>query len=532
MARASTFESLRAAVRSPRVGAVALQSFSSGLPLGLVWIFLPGWLKYRHVDIKTIGLFSLAQAPWTFKFLWAPLMDRYNLPWHGRRRSWILLTQVLLVLGILGLAREATSPSVTALFAIALFIAFSSASQDIAIDAYAVDILEPQEMGLAVGARVSFYRLGMYLAGALSLTLGAQYGWPAVLVGIALLFLPMMGVVAAAPEPESPPDRPTSLRQAVWEPLLGIFRKHKALEILTFVLLFKLGENLATALTRPFLIEKGFSPADVGVATATIGLLATLVGTFVGGLATIRLGLGRTLWITGVLQALGCLGYAVIDQVGGPASAFLFDPHRLLMYLAVGGEATFQGMAAGAFDVMLLRLTSRSFSATQFAIFSSLFALGRVLAGPPAGYLVDAIGWTPFFFLTVVVSVPGLVLLQRFAPIGVAEPDLHALAPITADHPIGRWALAAWCGLGLVAGSALGIGVSALLTAAKELRKAAVGEQSFALLERLTVRHAVDLLTPNSAADVVAVAGPIVFGLVCALATGSLLAVRRGVRSS
>jgi MFS transporter, PAT family, beta-lactamase induction signal transducer AmpG len=531
MSRASTFESLRAAARSPRVGAVALQSFSSGMPLGLVWKLLPAWLAYRHVDIKTIGLFTLAQAPWTFKFLWAPLMDRYSPPWLGRRRSWILIAQVLLVIGALNLALEARSPTVSVVAALALFVAFASASQDIAIDAYAVDILEREEMGLAVGARVALYRLGMYLAGSLAITVGATLGWPVVFVGIALLFLPMMAVVVASPEPAVQPDRPKSLREAVWEPLIGIFRMNKALEILTFVLLFKFGENLATALTGPFLIQKGFPPGDVGVAVATVGLVATLVGTFAGGMATTRLGLGRTLWITGVLQAVGCLGYACIDQLGAPTSAFLFDPHRLMMYLAVGGEAMFQGMAAGAFDVLLLRLTSRSFSATQFAIFSSLFALGRVIAGPPAGYLVDAIGWTPFFFLTVVASVPGLLLLQRFAPIGIAEPDLHALAPAAVDRPLGRVALAAWSFLGLLGGFTMGIGVTALLAAAKEVRKAAVGTQSFALLERLTAHHAVDLFTPRTAADVVAVAGPIAFGLVCALATGSLLAVRRGIRS-
>ncbi|MHB8418282.1 MAG: AmpG family muropeptide MFS transporter [Myxococcales bacterium] len=424
MPRASTLESLRAAGRSPRVRAVALQSFSSGLPLGLVWIFLPAWLAYRGVNIKTIGLFSLAQAPWNFKFLWAPLMDRFSLPFLGRKRSWIVVSQILLVLGTLALALEARDPSVLAVAALATFVAFASATQDIAIDAYAVEALEPGELGLAVGARVAVYRLAMYLAGALAITLGARWGWPWVLAGIALLFVPMIAVVASAPEPTLPPTPPASLREAVWEPLVGIFRMHRALEILAFVLLYKLGENLATALTRPFLIQKGFSPADVGVATATLGLAATLAGTFAGGLATDRLGLGRTLWIAGGLQAVGCLGYAAIDALGGPGSAALLDPHRLAMYLAVGTEATFQGMAAGALDVLLLRLTSRSFSATQYALFSSLFALGRVLVGPLAGYSVAAFGWTHFFFLTIAASVPGLILLQRFAPLGEAEPRL------------------------------------------------------------------------------------------------------------
>ncbi len=425
MTRAPTLESLRAAGRSPRVAAVTLQSFSSGVPLGLVWILLPAFLAYRHVDIKTIGLFSLVQAPWNFKFLWAPLMDRYSLPWLGRKRSWILVSQLLLLLGTLGLAASVRARSLGTLAGFAAFVAFASASQDIAIDAYAVEILEPAEQGLAVGARVAVYRLAMYVAGALAITAGASWGFPWVIGGLALLFLPMMGVVAASPEPARPPSPPRTLREAVLEPLAGIFRMRRAVEILAFVLLYKLGENLATSLTRPFLIEKGFSPADVGVATATLGLAAMLAGTLAGGVAADRLGLGHALWISGLLQAAGCLGYAAVDRLGGPLGPSLLDAHRLVMYGAVTVEASFQGMAAGALGVLLLRLTARSFSATQFALFTSLFALGRVAVGPAAGWLAGTLGWTPFFFSTVVACVPGLVMLQRFAPLGAAEPPIE-----------------------------------------------------------------------------------------------------------
>ena len=530
MARASTLESLRAAARSPRVGAVALQSFSSGMPLGLVWIALPAWLAYRHVDIKTIGYFSLAQAPWNFKFLWAPLMDRFSLPWLGRKRSWIVLCQLLLALGTAGLALEGSAPSVGAVAALATFIAFASASQDIAIDAYAVEILEKDEQGLAVGARIAVYRLAMYTTGALALTLGALWGWAWVFVGQALLFLPMVVVAVRSPEPERPPSPPHSLRAAVWEPLVSVFRMDRALEILAFVLLYKLGENLATALTRPFLIERGFTPADVGVATATLGLAATLIGTFAGGFLTERIGLGRCLWLSGLLQAVGCLGYAFVDRLGGPApGGGLFDLHRLAMYGAVSAEAAFQGMAAGALGVLLLRLTSRSFSATQFALFSSIFALGRVLVGPLAGILVDALGWSTFFVFTVAASVPGLALLARFAPLGAREPILGP-GEVGRKAPLGRPALAVFTALGFVLGSLFALGSVALLGAARQLRTARP-PAAMAGLGSLTLARLAAFASKPGARDLAALAGPLVFGLVCALGTAALLTVRRGPRA-
>ncbi len=530
MARASMLQGLRAAARSPRVGAVALQSFSSGLPLGLVWILLPAWLAYRGVDIKTIGLFSLAQAPWNFKFLWAPLMDRFSLPFLGRKRSWIVVTQLLLVGATLALAFEVHSPSVIVVAGLATLIAFASASQDIAIDAYAVEVLEPSEQGVAVGARIAVYRVAMYLAGALAITLGARLGWSWVLVGVALLFVPMIGVVVASPEPVEVPLPPRRLRDAVWGPLVSVFRMDRALEILSFVLLYKLGENLATALTRPFLIQKGFSAADVGVATATIGLGATLLGTFAGGLATERVGLGRALWISGVLQMAGCLGYALVDRLGGPISAGMFDSHRLAMYAAVGGEATFQGMAAGALGVLLLRLTSRSFSATQFALFSSIFALGRVVVGPLAGILVDALGWTPFFLFTVVAALPGLAMLERFAPWGSAEPTLGVGGMRPPKAPVGRPALAAFGIIGLTVGSGFAAAASALLDGARDFRKLSGAGRGIASFFRLSGGHLGALVAPHSTRDLISLAGPMSIGLACALATGALVAVRRGVR--
>src|SRR6187200_866562 len=246
--RVGTWGSLRAALRSRRIGAVTLQSFSSGLPLGLVWIALPAFLTYRGVDIKTVGLFSLAQAPWTFKFLWSPLMDRFGPRFGrmGRRRSWILVCQLLLALTVLALAGVCRDADVTVIALLALLIAFESASQDIVIDAYAVEVLERHEQGLAVGARNALARTAVLIAGAVSITLGQRLGWPPVFAGVALLFVPMALVVLWSPEPERVPSPPRTLREAVLGPLVDLFRRQGMVPILGFLFFYKFGENLAT----------------------------------------------------------------------------------------------------------------------------------------------------------------------------------------------------------------------------------------------------------------------------------------------
>jgi MFS transporter, PAT family, beta-lactamase induction signal transducer AmpG len=531
--RLGTLASLRAAVSSRRLGAVSLQSFASGLPLGLVWIALPSWLAFAGVDIKTVGLFSLSQAPWTFKFLWAPLMDRFwpRLGGLGRKRSWMVVTQVLLMAGIGALAIHADSPRVAAVAAIALFIAFCSASQDVAIDGYAVEVLEKSEQGAAVGARVALYRAATLLSGAIAITIGQRNGWTSVFVGLALLYVPMVAVVFWSPEPPPVSRAPRTMREAVFEPLVGIFRKSRALEIVAFLLLYKFGENLATALTRAFLIQKCFSPEDVGLATATIGLVAIIAGTFFGGWMSERIGLGRALWIFGLIQAVGFLGYVAVDRMtpgipcaAGPGALVQPIGSRLTMYAAVGIENVCQAMATGAFGVLLLRLTQKQFSATQYALFSSIFALGRTLAGPPAGYLADAIGWTPFFVVSVFASIPGLLLLQRFAPIGSREPELEAAEEVE-RKPVNRRRLLLSGAVAGVVGFAGGTATSALLAALKQMR--AHPGSPFGFREELA-----GLLAPSNAAGWLRLAGPAVLGIVVALAAGALLAARRGIAVS
>ncbi len=529
--RAGTWESLRAALGSRRIGAVTIQSFSSGLPLGLVWIALPAYLTYRGVDIRTVGLFSLAQAPWTFKFLWAPFLDRFEPGFLGRKRSWIVICQAALLGGIGLLAAAGVSPSVGVVAGLAMLVAFASASQDVVIDGYAVDVLEKSEQGLAVGARVALYRAAMLLSGAVAITLGQRFGWPAVFAGLALLYVPLAGAVVWSPPPPREVARPPrTLREAIFDPLVDIFRRSRALQIIAFLLLYKFGENLATALTRPFLIQKCFAPEDVGLATATIGLVAAIAGTFAGGSSTEKIGLTRALWLFGAIQAVGFLGYVVVDRMtpgtpcGGGVTAALIQPlgSRLVMYAAVAVENAAQGMASGAFGVLLLRLTQKQFSSTQYALFSSIFAIGRTLAGPPAGFLADAVGWTPFFLLSVLASAPGLFLLHKFAPLSAPEPELDADARVPAT-PVARGRLAAM-GLAWAAGGFLvSAAASALLAALKAARTAGAAFDYASALARL--------FSPESPSDWIRISSLAVIGMLAGASAAAFLAARHGVRS-
>ena len=500
--------------RSWRLASVSLLSFSSGLPLGLVWIAIPTWMTEIGVNIKVVGLFSLAQAPWTFKFFWSPLMDRYPLPWLGRKRGWILLSQVALVGLGLWLAGVSDNPeALWVIGALALAIAFASATQDIAIDAYTVEVLRREEQGAAVGARIALYRAAMYVSGGLAITLAASYSWKLVNLLLALCYVPFLWVTWRAPEPEAVPEAPRTLRDAVWGPFVGFLAQHRAVEILAFVMLYKLSENLAQALTRPFLVQMGFNAVDVGVATATIGLVAILAGTFLGGLLTNTLGLGRALWIFGVIQTTAHLGYAAVAQVG---------VNRPLMYAAQAFEMAAGGMGTGAFSVLLLRLTQKRFSATQYALLSSLFSLPRILAGPVAGIIADKLGWRDFFILTVFTGIPGLMMLHRFVPWGMREPVFNVEAPRT-GAPVTKGALVARAVAAGVAAMVGGFLLTALLGALRSLR----AKKGFDFLGQLGA-----VLSPSGLSEWTTFVGIVLLGVTAALTTAALLAARRGIVAS
>jgi PAT family beta-lactamase induction signal transducer AmpG len=495
-----------------RTASVALLSFASGLPLGLVWIAIPDWMRKSGIDIRIVGMITLAHAPWTFKMLWSPLMDRYAPPWLGRRRGWIVLTQVALfalTLCLAGLGDHPDAPWV--IVALAFAIAFASASQDIVIDAYAVDVLRKEEQGIAVGARIAVYRAAMYVAGALAITAAAAFSWPAVNVMLAALYLPMLVVTRLAPEPETEVRSPPTLRRAVWEPFLGFLARHRALEILAFVLFYKLADNLAQSLQRPFLVDMGYSDFDRGLALGTVGLVGTLVGTFIGGAITTTLGLGHSLWIFGLLQIFSNLGFVLVSQS---------EPNRLLMYGAMGFETLTTGLGMGAFGVLLLRMTQKRFSATQYALFSSLFSLPRLAAGPITGFTVHAVGWTAFFWSTMLAGLPGLILLARFVPPGTRDPTFTVEPPRYREKlspaALGRRALA-----GGLLGAGVALAVMALLEALDEAGRGGVFDWTSAF---------VGLFRPASAAGWFELAGATVVGVLSALLTAAVVAARHGAR--
>jgi PAT family beta-lactamase induction signal transducer AmpG len=512
--RPGTWASLRAAMTSWRTASVALLSFSSGMPLGLVWIAIPDWMRSIGVDLRVVGLITLAQAPWTFKFLWSPFMDRWAPPFFGRRRGWMAIALVALFATTLALAGVGSRPETPwVVGALALAVAFTSATYDIAYDAYTVDVLRPEEQGPAVGAKIALYRAAMYAAGAIAITVAALWSWPAVLVVLAVAYLPFLFVTVRAPEPEEPVVAPRTLRAAVWEPFLGLLSRPRALEILLFVLCYKLADNLAQALLRPFLVDMGYSAFDRGVALGTAGAVATSAGALLGGVLTTSLGLGRALWLFGVIQILSNLGYILV--AGSPVN----PP---LMYGAMGFESFTQGLGTGAFLVLLLRLTEKRFSATQYALLSSLFGIPRLLTGPISGFAADAMGWTPFFWLTMAAGIPGLVLLARFVPIGAREPVLTSEPGRPVGPPLGAGALAA---RGVVAG-AVALGSGALMLATLDAVKAvrATAGAAFDLAAPLEA-----LLRPQGVGDWLGLVGLLAFAAVCGLFAAAVAAARRGM---
>ncbi len=510
-ARPGALRSLAAAMASRRTAAVSLLSFSQGLPLGMVWIAVPDWMRSVGVDIRIVGLFTLAQAPWSFKILWSPLMDRYGLPWLGRRRGWAALAQLALFVATILLAGVGERPETPwVVLALALAIALASATQDIAVDAYTVEVLRPGEDGIAAGARVALYRAAMFLAG-VSITLAGRHSWPLVNAVLAFVYLPMLLVTWKAPEPELAAAPPRTLREAVWHPFLGMLARHRALEILAFVLLYKIADNLALALLRPFLIDKGYTDLDRGLRLSIISMVCTAVGALAGGALTTSQGLGRSLWISGFLQIFSNLGYVLVARAG-------ID--RPLMYGANAFETLTSGMGTGAFTVLMMRLTQKRFSATQFALLSSLFGLPRIISGPISGVAVHALGWEWFFWATILAGVPGMVLLQRFAPLGVRDPVFTVEPPHDRRPLTGREL--AWRGL---CGGAVCLFAGALCVASMAaLRHMRAGPGApFDLAGSL-----ISLACPATLGEWLQSSGLLVFAVAAGLGTAAVYAVRHG----
>jgi PAT family beta-lactamase induction signal transducer AmpG len=394
----------------PKMLALLVLGFSSGLPLYFTDKMLQAWMTVEGVDLATIGAFSLVSLPTTIKFLWAPFLDRYVPPFLGRRRGWLLITQVALLVSTAAMALHDPRTGLQALALNAILIAFFSASQDIVGDAYRTDVLDPREMGPGASVWVLGYRIAMLVTGALAFILADRMSWPAVYVAMGSLMLVGVAATLLAPEPVLREQPPQSLRDAVWLPFREFFQRMgmgRAVLVLLFIVLYKLADNLAIGMSTPFLLKTGFTQTQVGTVVGGVGLAATIAGSVLGGAFVGKMGINRSLWVVGVLQSLSQLGYYLLARVGRS------EP---LMVAAVLAENLVYGMVTAVFIAFLMSICSRRFSATQYALLSSLMAVSRVWVVAPAGWLAEQVGWPSFFLISLLAGIPGLLLLPFFAP--------------------------------------------------------------------------------------------------------------------
>jgi PAT family beta-lactamase induction signal transducer AmpG len=396
--------------RSRKMAAVLLLGFSSGLPLYLTSRTLQAWMTVAGVNLTTIGFFSLASLPYSLKFLWSPMVDRFSFPFLGRRKGWLFMTQIALALAISGMA-FAQPPIGLQLLAInALLIAFLSATQDITIDAYTTDVSNASEVGATSATKVLGYRIAMIATGGGALVLADYVSWQTVYLLVALLALLVAVACTRVPEPVLLDRPPASLREATRMPLVDFFRrtgKTQGATILAFILLYRLGDSMINIMTTPFLIQTGFSQTDIGVVQGGVGLAATIAGVLVGGAVISRIGVNRSLWVFGILQTASNFAYLFLAYVG---------QKYVVMIVVIIIENLCYGLATAALVGFIMSLCNPQFSATQYALLSSLIAVARDVVAAPSGSVAQALGWPVFFLVSVLAAVPGMALLPFFAP--------------------------------------------------------------------------------------------------------------------
>jgi len=384
--------------------------FTSGMPLYVLIQLVPAWLRSHGVDLATIGLFALVTLPYTWKFVWSPLMDRYKLPFLGRRRGWALMTQLGLLISIAALGQFDPSASLQAIVVTVFIVSLFGASQDIVIDAYRRELLSDDELGTGTSFFINAYRLSSLVPGSLALILSDLLPWP-VVYWITAAFMGV-GIVTTFMIKEVSDDAlaPATLKQAVVDPFIEFFARdgiRAGLAILAFMFLYKLGDNMATALATPFYLDMGFSRTEIGSIAKIAALWSSIAGGIIGGVVMLKMSINKALWVFGFVQMFTILGYVWLSTVGH---------HPVGLFLVVSGEYLGVGLGAIALTAYMARETSKAFTATQFALFSSFIAVPRTFANASTGYIIEAIGYTQFFIVCTLVAVPGLLLLFKVAP--------------------------------------------------------------------------------------------------------------------
>ncbi|MGI9222825.1 MAG: AmpG family muropeptide MFS transporter [Woeseiaceae bacterium] len=402
--------SFKEAIFNRRMLICVFTGFASGLPLYILIQLVPAWLRTEGIGLAEIGFFTLVGLPYTWKFLWSPIMDRYTLPFLGRRRGWLLVTQLALMISIAAIGFLKPEFSIGLIAYLAAAIAFFSASQDIVLDAYRREILADNELGLGNSIHVQAYRLSGLVPGSLALILADQLPWHLVFIIVAAFMLVGIVMVMCIDEPERDPQAPRTIKEAVIEPFrefLGRQGIGAAIFVLAFLFFYKLGDNMATALQTPFFIDVGFTLTEIGVVAKFASLIAVIVGGLVGGLVMIVLPINRALWLFGVVQIVSILGFWALAVIG---------PNLWMLGFAVAFEYLGVGLGTAALTAFIAKSTNKAFAATQFALFTALAATPRTLAGATTGVIVEHVGWANFFILCVALAIPGMLLLFKVAP--------------------------------------------------------------------------------------------------------------------
>ena len=400
---------LRESILNRRMFICVLTGLASGMPLYLLVQLVPAWLRSSGVSLADIGLLALVGLPYSWKFLWAPLMDRLTLP-LGRRRGWMLVTQIGLILGIGSLGYVDPVNNMALVAAFASVIAFLSASQDIAIDAYRREILSDEELGLGNAIHVQAYRIAGLVPGSLSLVLADSLPWVWVFWITAAFMAVGLVLSLSVTEPENLTPKPRSMSVAFIAPFSEYFARsgwRAAALALFFMVTYKLGDNMATALATPFYLDLGFTLTEIGLVAKNAALWSAVAGGLFGGIIMLRLGINRALWIFGAVQLISILGFAMLASSG---------PKLWLLAAVIAFEYLGVGLGTAAFTAFIARESSRAFAATQFALFTAFAALPRSIANASTGFIVEDIGWVPFFLLCTVLAIPGMVALAWVAP--------------------------------------------------------------------------------------------------------------------
>lgn len=388
--------------------------FTSGLPLFTLVYLVQAWLRTEGVNLKEIGLFALIQFPYTWKFVWAPLMDRYvpRLPgWRpGRRRGWMIVTQLLVAVAIGTLGFVSPSTEIWTVAALTALVAFFGASQDIAIDAYRRELLADTEQGLGNAVHVNAYKIAALIPGSLALILSDHLPWSIVFIVTAAFMLPGMVMTMVVKEPEVHGAPPKNLREAIVEPFHEFIMRdgwRTALLVLGFIFLYKLGDVMATTLSTSFFLDIGFNKTQIGVIAKTVAFWASIAGGIIGGVWLVKIGIARGLWIFGALQIVSTLGFAWLAKLG---------PSALALGALYGFETFATGLTTAAFIAYIASTTDPRYTATQFALFTSLASVPRTLASASSGFIVAQTGWFEYFMICTALSIPGMLLLPRIAP--------------------------------------------------------------------------------------------------------------------